>query len=106
MANATTKSPAKRKPAYTVALGDTSASVFAELRTSEKGRTWKSYSIGLQRSYFDAKKQQRVYTNTLFESDLLDAAQALVKAYHWIETDRRESAKAAAQEEAAASGES
>jgi hypothetical protein len=88
MANATKKSSAKRKPAYLVPLGDTSASVFTELRTSEKGRTWKSYSVSLQRSYVDAKTEQRVYTNTLFESDLLDASQALVQAYHWIETDR------------------
>jgi hypothetical protein len=88
MANATSKTPAKRKPAYLVPLGDTSASVFAELRTSEKGRTWRSYSVSLQRSYMDAKTKKRVYTNTLFENDLLDASQALVQAYHWIETDR------------------
>ena len=107
MPNGNPKSSAKKSPAYLVALGDVSASVFAEHRTSEDGkRDWKSYSVSLQRSYVDSKKQKRVYVNTLFERDLLDASEALVKAYHWIETDRREAAKAIAQEEAEANRES
>ncbi len=102
MANATTKSSAKRKPVHAVYCGDVSASVFVDLRTSEKGRPWRSYSISLQRSYTDPKTEQRAYSNSLFDSDLLDASEASVQAYHWIEQDRREAAKATAQEEAEA----
>jgi len=107
MANATNKSQAQRGPAFHVALGDVSVSVFSEHCTSEDGkRDWKSYSISLQRSYFDPTKQQRVYVSTLFDRDLLDASQALVQAYHWIETSRREVTKAIAQEEQATNRES
>jgi len=106
MPNGNPKSSAKKSPAYIVALGDVSASIFTEHRVSEDGkRDWKSYSVSLRRSYVDSTKQ-RVYANTLFERDLLDASEALVKANHWIETDRSESAKAIAQEEAEANGES
>ncbi len=106
MANATNKSQAKRKPAYTYQLGDVSASVFREKRVAENGHLWNSYSVSLQRSYVDPKTEKRVYVSTLFERDLLDAAQTLTRVYHWIENDRREDAKAAAQEEAEANGES
>ena len=107
MPNGNTSSPAKQKPAYTVALSDVSSSVFAETRTTKDGkRDFRSYSVSLQRSYVDPKTDKRVYTNSLFERDLLDASQALIKAYHWIETDRREYAKATAQEKPEANGES
>ncbi|MDA1016753.1 MAG: hypothetical protein O3A00_20135 [Planctomycetota bacterium] len=85
MANTPSKAPRPAKsdatssaePIATFRFGDVSAAIFADVVALQNGKSFTRHNVSLRRSYRDTESSEWKHTNTLSESDLLPAAEAL-----------------------------